>query len=57
MNKDIFVEEDEKRKRPWEIWHLQSDNRKIYEVVDRRPEISLEGALRRTIQYYQEERK
>ena len=54
LHKDVFIEEDNARKRKWEVWHLQSDNRKIYEVVDSRPDISLEEALRRTIKYYGE---
>jgi UDP-glucose 4-epimerase len=48
----IKIIEDEKRKRPWEIWHLQSDNTKLHSVISRRPEISLEEALNRTIQYF-----
>ena len=52
MGKDIFVEEDDTRKRHWEIWHLQSDNTKIYSVVECRPKVSFEEALRRTIDSY-----
>lgn len=54
LGKEITVEEDPRRKRPWEIWHLQSDNSKIYQVVEGRPEVSLEEAVRRTINYYEE---
>jgi nucleoside-diphosphate-sugar epimerase len=43
---------DQSRVRPWEIWHLQSDNSKLYSVIDRRPEYSLEQALQRTIDFY-----
>lgn len=53
MGKDIRVEVDESRKRPWEIWHLQSDNTKIYSTVTARPEVSLEEALKRTIAWYE----
>jgi len=43
---------DEARKRPWEIWHLQSDNSKLYKSIDARPEVDLRNALIRTIQYF-----
>lgn len=52
MRKEVFVEEDDKRRRAWEVWHLQSDNTKIYETIEARPEVSLEEALKRTIGYY-----
>ena len=45
MGRKVTVEEDKRRCRPWEIWHLQSDNTKIYSVVDGRPEVELEKAL------------
>jgi nucleoside-diphosphate-sugar epimerase len=47
---DITV--DPKRIRPWEIWHLQSDNTKLYKTIKTRPKVSLEEALKRTIDYY-----
>jgi nucleoside-diphosphate-sugar epimerase len=50
---DVKVEQDQARVRPWEIWHLQSDNSKIYQVLGRFGRTSLEDALRRTINYYQ----
>lgn len=46
------VVEDLERVRPWEIWHLQSDNAKIYQVIDRRPQVSLQDALLKTIHDY-----
>ena len=49
---DVWVEPDSARMRPWEIWHLQSDNTKLYEVIDYRPQTSFEDALRKTIQWY-----
>ena len=52
MGKDVFVEEDYRRKRKWEIWNLQADNSKIYSVVDFRPKVGLELAIKRTIEYY-----
>ena len=52
MGKEIKVVEDESRKRPWEIWHLQSDNSKLYSVISYRPQVPLREALKRTIADY-----
>lgn len=52
MGKEITVEPDESRMRPWEIWHLQSDNTKLYSTIKARPEVDLEEALERTIEDY-----
>ena len=38
--------------RPWEIWHLQSNNSKINEVVTHRPTVTLDQAIVRTLQHY-----
>jgi nucleoside-diphosphate-sugar epimerase len=48
------VEEDEEKKaeRPWEIWHLQSDNAKIYSVIGERSLTSLPEALKRVLAYH-----
>jgi len=54
MGKKITVQPDEKRIRPWEIWHLQSDNTKIYSVVQTRPQVSLEDSVARTVAYFKE---
>lgn len=48
------VDRDLERVRPWEIWHLQSDNSKLYSVIEGRPRTSLEDALRLTIAWYRE---
>lgn len=48
----ISIEVDQKRVRPWEIWHLQSDNSKLYGAIKARPEVTLEDALQRTIKYF-----
>lgn len=40
---------DESRVRPYEIWHLQSDNAKIYATIEARPEMDLDEALARTV--------
>ena len=52
MNRVVHIVPDPKRMRPWEIWHLQSDNTKLYSVIDTRPEVSLKEALTRTINYF-----
>jgi UDP-glucose 4-epimerase len=49
MGKEIEVKQDPERCRPWEIWHLQSDNTKLYSVIERRPEVSFMEALERTV--------
>ena len=48
----INIEVDEEKVRPWEIWHLQSDNTKLYDVITSRPTVPLDEALKRTIDYY-----
>jgi len=48
----INIDIDQSRVRPWEIWHLQSDNTKLYTVIDKRPEVELEEALNKTITFY-----
>lgn len=49
MSKEVTVITDQARVRPWEIWHLQSDNTKLYSVIDYRPKTTLEEALAYTI--------
>jgi len=49
MGKKVSVINEKARERPWEIWHLQSDNTKIYSTIQGRPKVSLAEALRRTI--------
>ena len=51
-HKEVIINVDEDRVRPWEIWHLQSDNTKLYGVIKTRPQTSLERALKRTIDYF-----
>lgn len=48
----VIIEEDESRKRPWEIWHLQSDNTKLYGVIDYRPQTLLTDGLYTTVKDY-----
>ena len=56
-HEEVIIEVDEERVRPWEIWHLQSDNSKLYDVIETRPQIDLRGALQKTIDYYYENAK
>jgi len=51
-HEEVIIEVDENRVRPWEIWHLQSDNTKLYDVIKTRPKFSLKESLKRTIDYY-----
>lgn len=50
----LRVEEDEARKRPWEIWHLQSDNTKFYNATGYKPATSLREALELTVQWFRD---
>lgn len=47
-----LVKPDPAHMRPWEIWHLQSDNTKLYSVIDYRPRTDLTTALAHTIEYF-----
>lgn len=48
----IDVRPDPARVRPWEIWHLQSDNTKLYATINGRPQVPLEESLLRTVEYF-----
>lgn len=48
----VFIQTDGKRVRPWEIWHLQSDNTKLYKAIKARPGVSLDDGLKNTINYF-----
>ena len=52
MNVKVEVQEDPARIRPWEIWHLQSDNTKLYSVIKTRPRVLLEEGLKKTIEWF-----
>jgi len=52
MGKEITVEQDPSRVRPWEIWHLLSDNTKLYSILETRPEMKFEDGLIKTINDY-----
>jgi len=50
----IEIVTDESRIRPWEIWHLQSDNTKLYSVIGQKTPTSLEESLINTIKYFRD---
>lgn len=49
---NVEIEVDPARLRPWEIWHLQSDNTKLNSVISYRAETPFEEGLKKTIEYY-----
>jgi nucleoside-diphosphate-sugar epimerase len=49
---NVEIEVDQARVRPWEIWHLQSDNTKLYSVIGVRTPTPLREALQKTIKYF-----
>lgn len=50
----VEVVNDPLRNRPWEIWHLCSDNTKIYQKISYRPRYSLQDAINQAVTYYKE---
>lgn len=48
------IEIDQSRVRPWEIWHLQSDNTKLYSVIEYRPKMKFEDGLKLVINDYKQ---
>lgn len=54
FKKEIQIIRDPLRQRPWEIWHLQSDNSKLYSTIEYRPVVTLEEALLKTINYFKD---
>jgi len=51
-HESVEIKVDQARVRPWEIWHLQSDNTKLYSVIGIKNPTPLEEGLRKTIQYF-----
>lgn len=51
-HEEVEIITDQARIRPWEIWHLQSDNTKLYSVIGDKVPTSLEEALKKTITYF-----
>jgi nucleoside-diphosphate-sugar epimerase len=54
MFKKITVEPDQTRMRPWEIWHLQSDNTKLHSVIGVKQHLPFGEGLARTIKDYKQ---
>lgn len=52
LDKEVTVVEDKDKVRPWEIWHLQSDNTKLYSKIETRPQHDLALGLQKTINYF-----
>lgn len=54
MGVQVGVVTDQARVRPWEIWHLQSDNSKLYETIGKPNKVTpLEGALQLAIDWHE----
>ena len=51
-HENVEIEVDQDRVRPWEIWHLQSDNTKLYDAIGKREPTPLRTALQKTIEYF-----
>jgi len=54
-NVDIVI--DQTRVRPWEIWHLQSDNSKLYSAIGLKTSTPLDVSLQKTINYFYDNNK
>lgn len=53
-HENVEINVDQTRVRPWEIWHLQSDNTKLYSVIGQKTPTLLRYSLQKTINYYYE---
>jgi len=51
-HESVEIITDQARVRPWEIWHLQSDNTKLYSVIGTKNPTPLKEALEKTIKYF-----
>lgn len=54
MDVSVEVVPDQARVRPWEIWHLQSDNTKFFNATGYKPGTSLREALEITVQWFRD---
>ncbi len=54
MGKKVTVETDQSRVRPWEIWHLQSDNTKLYNTIGKKTPTPLKEGLEKVIADYKQ---
>lgn len=50
----VDINVDATRVRPWEIWHLQSDNTKLYSTIHPPILVSLREGLTKTIQFFKD---
>lgn len=50
----VEIEVDESRVRPWEIWHLQSDNTKLYMAIGKKTPTPLRTILEEVVSDYKE---
>jgi nucleoside-diphosphate-sugar epimerase len=55
MGVEVKVKQDPARHRPWEIWHLQSDNTKLYNEIGGKPVhlVGFMAGLQRTIEWFE----
>jgi nucleoside-diphosphate-sugar epimerase len=51
-HEEVIINVDQARVRPWEIWHLQSDNTKLYSIIGQKSPTPLKKALEKTVEYY-----
>jgi len=51
-HEEVTIKTESSRQRPWEIWHLQSDNTKLYSVIESRPTVTLRESLEKTVKFY-----
>ena len=49
---NVSITHDSSRIRPWEIWHLQSDNTKLFSTIKLRPTVLLREAIEKTVNYF-----
>ena len=54
MGVEVDVVADKSRVRPWEIWHLQSDNTKLWQAIGFKMLTALRPAIEKTVQYFRD---
>jgi len=52
-HKNVFIQIDSNKLRPWDIERLESDNTKIHKVVSFRPKVDFDIGLKKTIEYFE----
>lgn len=53
-HKEIQIEQDPSRVRPWEIWQLKANCNKLYSVAPRKPLVSFRDGLTQTIEWFRQ---